>query len=392
MRRVFHRSGWLESLACSRAWVFGLALSAGVGATSCKQIESRDLIREGNSAYNDGQYAEAIEAYSKSIEIEEDGVKVFWNRGCAAMAMVLKLRGAGEADKLEERKTYTNMALKDFHTWLDRAASSEEAAEAEIDADDAEGAEGAQGAEDERSNEELVADYRLVLLKADERCDDLLQYYIDRHKAESRNEGWYVKLGAQYEECGQPDKRVEWMKKRTEDFPDSSDAWVALAADAFQPLYPEEGTNLPYNESISPDERINIANRVIEYADKATAVDPQALSPYTWRAMAYTQRRFSRMVLEEAELPEERLEAILAREDSMLAWKNQKAKCDLEGTKECSDPLTEQDLEQGCCPRAPLSATEQAEDAAAKKEIHAEMAAADAEAAEPTTKKRRRKK
>ncbi len=362
-----------------------MALFAGASATSCKQIESRDLIREGNTAYNDGQYAEAIEAYTKSIEIEEDGVKVFWNRGCAALAVVLKLRGKSDPQQLEERKKYTNMALKDFHTWLDRAASEE------AGGDKTEAVEGANGKEDERSNEELVADYRLVLLKADERCDDLLQYYMDRHKAEPRSEGWYIKLGAQYEECGQPEKRIEWMKKRTDDFPDSTDAWISMAADEFGPLYAEEGTGLPYNESMSADERIKVANRVIELADKATLVDPQALSPYTWRAMAYTQRRFARTVIDGAELPEERIEAILAREDTMMAWKNQKAKCDLEGTKECSDPLTEQDMEQGCCPRPPLTAAEQAEDAAAKKEIIAEMAAADAEAAEPTPKKRGRR-
>ena len=75
----------------------------------------------------------------------------------------------------------------------------------------------------------------------------------------------------------------------------------------------------------------------------------------------------------------------------MLAWKNQKAKCDLEGTKECSEPLTAEELEQGCCPRAPLSAAEQAEDDAAKKDILAEMAAADVAAAEPTNKRRRKK-
>lgn len=367
--------------------MLGMALFAGISATSCKQIESRDLIREGNAAYNDGQYAEAIEAYTNSIEIEEDGVKVFWNRGCAALAIVLKLRGKSDPKLLEERKKYTNMALKDFHTWLDRAASEEAAG-----GDAADALEGVDGKEDERTNEELVADYRLVLLKADERCDDLLQYYMDRHKAEPRNEGWYIKLGAQYEECGQPEKRVEWMKKRTDDFPDSTDAWISLAADEFSPLYAEEGTGLPYNESIAADERVKIANRVIELADKATLVDPQALSPYTWRSMAYTQRRFARTVIEGAELPEERIEAILAREDTMMAWKNQKAKCDLEGTKECSDPLTEQDMEQGCCPRAPLTAAEQATDAADKKTIIAEMAAADAEAAAPTKKKRRRRK
>ncbi len=362
-------------------------------AGSCKQIESRDLIREGNTAYNDGQYAEAIEAYTKSIEIEEDGVKVFWNRGCAAMALVLKLRGTSEPDKLEQRKAYTNMALKDFQTWLDRADEEEQAAEEAAEAEDA-AEDGAPPAadEDKRSNEEIVRDYRLTLLDADERCDDLLQYWMDKHKAEPREESWYNVIGRQYEKCGQPDKRVEWMKKRADDFPDSVKAWHSLAIEAFDPLWPDPEKGLPYNEDLAPTDRIKAADKVIELLDKATAVDPQFLDAYTWRSMAYTQRMFARTVTEEPEMPEERLEAILAREDSMLAWKNQKAKCDLEGTDECPADLSTLEEGQTCCPAAPLSATEQADDAAAKKEIIAEMAQADAEAAAPPTKKKRRRR
>ena len=390
MRRVFHRSGWLDG----RAWMLGMALFAGVGGTSCKQIESRDLIREGNVAYNDGQYAKAIEAYTKSIEIEEDGVKVFWNRGCAAMAMVLKLRGASEPEKLEQRKTYTNMALKDFQTWLDRADEEEEAGDADEAAD--EGEEGAAAEEDKRTNEEIVRDYRLTLLDADERCDDLLQYWMDKHKAAPREESWYNVIGRQYEKCGQPEKRVEWMKKRADDFPDSVKAWHALAIEAFDPLWPDPEKGLPYNEDLPSNERIKQADKVIELLDKATALDPQFLDAYTWRSMAYTQRMFARTVVEQAEFPEERLEAILAREDSMLAWKNQKAKCDLEGTAECPADLRTLQEGETCCPKSPLNATEQAEDAAAKKEILAEMAAADAAAAAESSKKnkkrRRRKK
>ncbi len=386
MRRVFHRSGWLDS----RAWMLGMALFAGVGATSCKQIESRDLIREGNTAYNDGQYVEAIDAYTKSIEIEEDGVKVFWNRGCAAMAMVLKLRGTSDAEKLEQRKAYTNMALKDFQTWLDRADEEEEAAGDEVEPAEGEGEGGDE--EDKRTNEEIVRDYRLTLLDADERCDDLLQYWMDKHKAEPREESWYNVIGRQYEKCEQPEKRIEWMKKRAEDFPDSVKAWHALAIEAFNPLWPDPEKGLPYNEDLPPGDRIKQADKVIELLDKATALDPQFLDAYTWRSMAYTQRMFARTVLEEAELPEERLEAILAREDSMLAWKNQKAKCDLEGTDECPDDLSTLEEGQTCCPKAPLNAADQAGDAAAKKEILAEMAAADAEAAEPTPKKKKRRR
>ncbi|MCR9161874.1 MAG: hypothetical protein ACE37F_25815 [Nannocystaceae bacterium] len=386
MRRVFHRSGWLDG----RAWMLGMALFAAAGATSCKQIESRDLIREGNAAYNDGQYAEAIEAYTKSIEIEEDGVKVFWNRGCAAMAMVLKLRGTSDPEKLEKRKAFTNMALKDFQTWLDRADEEEEGGD--VEPEEGEEGEAADAEEDKRSNEEIVRDYRLTLLDADERCDDLLQYWMDKHKAEPREESWYNVIGRQYEKCGQSDKRVEWMKKRAEDFPDSVKAWHALAIEAFDPLWPDPEKGLPYNEELPSNDRITQADKVIELLDKATALDPQFLDAYTWRSMAYTQRMFARTVIEEPELPEEKLEAILAREDSMLAWKNQKAKCDLEGTAECPDDLTTLEEGQTCCPKAPLSASEQAEDAAAKKEIIAEMAAADAEAEEPPKKKRRRRK
>ncbi|MEM6294707.1 MAG: hypothetical protein AAGA54_25760, partial [Myxococcota bacterium] len=223
-----------------------------------------------------------------------------------------------------------------------------------------------------------------------------LQYWMDKHKDAPREESWYNVIGRQYEKCGQPEKRVEWMKKRAEDFPDSVKAWHALAIEAFDPLWPDAEKQLPYNEDLPPAERIATADKVIELLDKATALDPQFLDAYTWRSMAYTQRQFARLIVEEAELPEERLEAILAREDSMLAWKNQKAKCDLEGTMECPDDLTTLEEGQTCCPKAPLSATERAEDAAAKTEILAEMAAADAEAAAESAKKnkkrRRRKK
>jgi hypothetical protein len=119
---------------------------------------------------------------------------------------------------------------------------------------------------------------------------------------------------------------------------------------------------------------------VISLLDKATAIDPKFRDAYVWRSMAYTQRQHARIIVPEPELPEERLEAILAREDAMAGWKQQKAVCDLEGTKDCpSDPTK---LEEGaaCCPPPPISAAEQAEDAAAKTEILAEMEAATAAA------------
>jgi hypothetical protein len=93
--------------------------------------------------------------------------------------------------------------------------------------------------------------------------------------------------------------------------------------------------------------------------------------------MAYTQRQFARMVVDEPEIPEEKIEAIRARQDSMLAWKEQKAICDLEEIRDCpgegDKPLGEGEQ---CCPPPPLTPEEQTADAEALKLATAEMEAA----------------
>jgi tetratricopeptide (TPR) repeat protein len=327
-------------------------LAASLGVVSCAKIRSRDLIREGNTAYNEGRFEEAIDAYSKSIELEPDGVTVFWNRGCAAEAQVLKLKG----ERGEARRQHADIALSDFQTWYDRLP------------------------ERTPDDDKLVNDHRLTLLDADERCDDLLQYWFDKHKAEPKEENWYGVIARQYEKCDQPDKTHEWYVKRTKDFPDSVKGWHALAVREFEPLWPDAEKQLPYNEDVPPSERIRVADRVIALLDKATAIDPKFRDAYVWRSMAYTQRQHARLLVPEPELPEERLEAILAREDAMSGWKQQKAVCDLEGTKDCPTDLSQIQEGQACCPLPPISATEQAEDAGAKVEILAAIEAATAAA------------
>ena len=81
--------------------------------------------------------------------------------------------------------------------------------------------------------------------------------------------------------------------------------------------------------------------------------------------------------------------AILAREDSMLAWKQQKAVCDLDQIPDCptSGPMPE----GPCCPPPPLTPQEQADDAARKVELELEMAAPVEEEEEPKKKGKRKR-
>lgn len=338
--------GPLDSL---RSFVMGAALTFGSltvlgSGLGCAKIESRDLIREGNSLYKEGKFPEAIEKFDIAEQLEPDGVTLFWNRACAAESQVMRMK---EPEQREGRREYADMALRDFQTWYDRL-------EVKTDAEEA-----------------LLLEHRLNILHADERCDDLLTYWFEKQRADPRNENIYSAIIRQYEECGDEAKVAEWYEKRTEDFPESVKAWHALAIRHFDPLWPEPESGLPYNEALPPAERIKIADEVLALLDKALAIDAKFRDAYVWRSMAYTQRMNARLIIDDPELPEEMIEAILAREDSMLAWKQQKAVCDLDQLPDCptSGPMPE----GPCCPPPPLSPQEQAEDAARKIEIETEM-------------------
>lgn len=343
-----------SSYANGRHALATLALGAvlGLGSLSmvggCAKIEARDLIREGNALYKDAKFPEAIEKYDAAEQLEPDGVTLFWNRACAAESQVLRMK---EPEQREERRKYADMALRDFQTWYERL--------------------------DFRTPEDdkQVHDHRLNILNADERCDDLLTYWFEKQREDPKNEAIYGAIIRQYEQCGDDAKVAEWYVKRTEDFPESVKAWHALAIRKFEPLWPDAESGLQYNDQLPPSERLKTADEVLRLLDKAVSLDPKFRDAYVWRSMAYTQRQFARVVIDDPQLPQEKIEAILAREDSMLAWKQQKAVCDLDQLPDCpTDPNAV--IEGPCCPPPPLTPAEQAEDATMKATVEAEMKAA----------------
>ncbi|MBX7082766.1 MAG: tetratricopeptide repeat protein [Nannocystaceae bacterium] len=334
------RARWITTRARATSLALAVAI-ASIGG--CAKIEARDLIREGNKLYNDGKFVEAIDKYQKAEQLEPDAVTVFWNRACAAEAQVLKMKDPSEK---EQRRQYADSALKDFQIWYDRLEQKTQ------------------------EDEDQVKAHRLAILKADERCADLIEHWLERHRQDPKDERLYSKVAAQYEECGKHDEYMEWITKRTKDFPESVQAWHTLATLSFMPLFPDPEKGLGYNEAISPSDRITKANEVIKLLDKVTQLDPKFADAYRWRSMAYTQRQLARIVIESPQTPEERLEPILAREDTMLAWKQQKAVCDLEELPECPAGKVP---ETPCCPPPPISNDDQAKDAELRRQIEEEM-------------------
>jgi len=337
-----------------------IALSATLLPLGCAKLEARDLVREGNVLYGEGKHIQAIEKFNGAEELEPDGVTLYWNRACAAESLVLIMKSL---DQREERAKYADLALRDFQTWLDRL--------------------------EEKTDEDhqQVHDHRLALLDADERCDDLLAYWLEKHRGNPGEEALYGVIARTYERCEDHDNTFKWYVKRTEDFPESVRGWHALAIRKFEPLWPDPESGLPFNEQVVPDERIHAADDVIKTLDRATSIDPKFRDAYVWRSMAYSQRSLARIVIEDPKLPEEKLEAVLSREDLMLAWKQQKAVCDLEELPECPKDVKP---EGPCCPPPPLNTEERAADLELRKALEQEIKAAQEKEARRQRRRRRR--
>jgi tetratricopeptide (TPR) repeat protein len=333
------------------ASVAALGLVPLVMATAlaaCTKIESRDLIREGNQLYRDGNWEQAIEKYNQSLEMEPDGVTVLWNRAMAAESIVLNLKDATEDDKVALRKQYATIALESLDEWNDkREKSGNQDDRPECSRPQPAppptpegGAESAEPGEpgDDGIDPDLKAykEHRLAVLGADARCDDLIEHWRQMHMACPQNEDLYTTIAQTFEDiCGMPDKAEEWYVKRTEDFPESSKAWYSIATRRFYPLMPDPESGLPFNAAIDAKSRLAIADEVIGFLEKATALDPKYRDPYVWRSMAYTQKSLAREYVDPPDSPIDAIEALLKRRDLMLAWRETKAVCDIEKIPDC---------------------------------------------------------
>jgi tetratricopeptide (TPR) repeat protein len=325
------------------------AITMAIALAACTKIESRDLIREGNQLYRDGNWEAAIEKYNQSLEMEPTGVTVLWNRAMAAESIVLNLKDATEEKDVELRKQYATIALESLDEWNEKRektgnqddrpeCSRPQPAAPPAAAAPEGGAPPAAEPTEDGLDPDLKAykEHRLAVLGADARCDDLIEHWRQMHMACPQNEDLYTTIAQTFEDiCGMPDKAEEWYVKRTEDFPDSSKAWYSIATRRFYPLMPDPESGLPFNAAIDAKSRIAIADEVIGYLEKATALDPKYRDPYVWRSMAYTQKSLAREYVDPPDSPIDAIEALLKRRDLMLAWRETKAVCDIEKIPDC---------------------------------------------------------
>lgn len=163
-------------------------------------------------------------------------------------------------------------------------------------------------------------------------CDDRAPR--DAQPADGSDEASYCRAAIGHEICRNGDGARRSIELWTRAFPESADAWLALAAWQLAPLNPED-SGLPYNASIAPAERLRVADAVL-----ATLVHVERLRPddprvYDLIAVAYEQRMYARNVVDRPTTPEEKLEAKQALEDGQRVTAARQKLCKVQRLPSC---------------------------------------------------------
>lgn len=156
----------------------------------------------------------------------------------------------------------------------------------------------------------------------------------DAQPAPGSDEASYCRAAIGHEICGRAVQSRRSIELRTRAFPESADAWLSLASLQIAPLQPESA-GLPYNEMISPHERLRIAGEVLTSLAEAQRLRPDDPRVYDLIAVANEQRMFARGVVERPTTPEEKLDVERARVDAQQMTAAREKLCKLQRLPSC---------------------------------------------------------
>lgn len=182
-------------------------------------------------------------------------------------------------------------------------------------------------------------------------CDEQLPTLLDMQRADPNNESVYDAIARTYAGmCNDPAEESKWIRKRTEAFPDSADAWHALALRRLRAVLPTPPQTV--NEAVPAAQRATRCDEVLDYLDKALAADANHRPSLQLTVIARHQRKLARGFEQPPVSDDDKREHALAILDGHLAWSATKRLCALDDVPDC-DP--EQPATGQCCPPAPYS-------------------------------------
>jgi tetratricopeptide (TPR) repeat protein len=260
---------------------FGLCclVSVAVGSTGCSQVRGRRKIQQGNQLYRDGQYKDAVVKFEEAEKFVPEFWVLWLNKGYTCRQMIIP------GSKTPETMAAATCALNSFKKLQ------------EIKPEDPRG--------------ELL--YIQTLFDAD-KFEELAKLYEDRYQKNPREVDNITGLIQVYSKWQKFDQALEWYTKKAEVQANDAEAQYAVGVYIWQHLMAHGGGQDKASHDPRPDpnkkkdikihppfgmgdvvgqQRIDLADKGIQYLQKALALRPKYFESMVYVNLLYRQRSFA---------------------------------------------------------------------------------------------------
>jgi tetratricopeptide (TPR) repeat protein len=257
-----------------------LVSSLAFANTGCSQVRGRRKIQQGNQFYRDGQYKEAHAAFEEAEQYVPDFWVLWLNKGYNCRQLIIP--GAKTPESLNASKC----ALDSFKRLQ------------ELKPEDPRG--------------ELL--YIQTLFDSD-KFEELSKMYEERYQKNPRDIDNITGLIQVYTKWGKTDEALEWYTKKAEVQANDAEAQYAVGVFIWQQLQSHGGgqdkatfdprpdpNNPKAKKKVPPpwgvgdivsQQRVDLADKGIEYLQKALNLRPKYFESMVYMNLLYRQRSFS---------------------------------------------------------------------------------------------------
>jgi tetratricopeptide (TPR) repeat protein len=255
-------------------------VSTALASTGCSELRGRHKIQQGNQLYRDGQYKEAHAMFEEAEQFVPNLWVLHLNKGYNCRQMIIP------GSKTPESLNAAKCALDAFKRM--------------------------QELRPENPKGELL--YIQTLFDAD-KFDELSKLYEDRYQKNPRDIDVITGLIQVYQKWGKSDEALGWYMKKAEVQANDPEAQYAVGVFIWQQLqshgggqdkatfdprpdpnerHPKKKIPPPWGVGdIVSQQRVDMADKGIEYLNKALALKPKYFESMVYVNLVYRQRSFA---------------------------------------------------------------------------------------------------
>ena len=236
----------------ARAILLGLLAGTVAVATGCDWFTVRVALRNGNQAFNERNYEEAITQYEKILKVQPD----HWEANYYTAAAYMSLYHPGSTHPKDVE--YSQKAIAAFKHCLDMGPPDPEQAA-------------------------KVQEYYLGLLTSTEHHQEAAQFMEQLVAKDPQNVNLIGSLAQMYARQGDFPNALKYFERRTEVEPDNKEAWYTVGVVCWERSYKGGPT-------VSSEERGMVIDKGLAALERALAIDPGYFDALAYTNLMYREK------------------------------------------------------------------------------------------------------